>query len=73
MKFIAIILALLAGLVVGHSIGRLEPAVQAVDTLPSMYDNYLTITMYEDGSYEAVTRAGERVTGCIKNALCEKE
>jgi len=38
-----------------------------------IYSRYNTYQMFEDGSYKAELLTGEKITGCIKNALCNKE
>lgn len=73
LKYITLIIAILAVALWSWLAGSLTPQVIEVDPQASLYDTYLTFNMEEDGSYTAVTRSGERVTGCIDKALCNNQ
>ena len=52
--------------------GTLSVAVGPATTLEDAYSDYNYIKIHEDGSYEGENRQGQRVTGCIEDALCDR-
>ena len=67
---VALVIATVA--VWSFNFGTLSVAVGPATTLQDAYLDYSYIKIYEDGSYEGENRQGQRVTGCIPDALCAK-
>lgn len=42
-----------------------------IDSRVDLYKTYMTYTMHEDGSYEALQVGGYMEWGCVKGAICE--
>ena len=52
--------------------GQMSATVVPKSALEDLHRDYNHLTMYEDGSYTGQSITGERISGCVRGALCDK-